>query len=62
MDKIHRWGTFLPCKIVVYEEDGTVRMGFPRPSMLMEVIQDPSLKAVAEEVEQTLMTAVNEAM
>lgn len=55
-------GYFLPCKIVVYEDHGTVKMGFPRPSMLMEVIQDPSLKAVAEEVEQTLMAAVNEAM
>ncbi|QSO53068.1 DUF302 domain-containing protein [Alicyclobacillus curvatus] len=55
-------GYFLPCKIVVYEEDGTVKMGFPRPTMMMEVIQDPSLKAVAEEVEQTLMAAVNEAI
>ncbi|WDL96585.1 DUF302 domain-containing protein [Alicyclobacillus sp. ALC3] len=55
-------GYFLPCKIVAYEDHGTVKMGFPKPSMLMEVIQDPSLKAVAEEVEQTLMAAVKEAM
>lgn len=55
-------GYFLPCKIVVYDDHGTTKIGFPRPSILMEVIQDPSLKEVAEEVEQTLIAAINEAM
>lgn len=29
-------GYFLPCKVVVYEENGRTKIGLPRPTALME--------------------------
>jgi len=54
-------GYFLPCKIVVYEADGQTHIGMPRPSVLMDVIHDLALAGIAEEVETSLIQAVNEA-
>lgn len=54
-------GYFLPCKIVVYELEGTVYIGMPRPTGLIGMI-DESLLGVAGEVEQTLKTAIEEAV
>lgn len=54
-------GYFLPCKIVVYEDDGKTKIGLPRPSVLMDTISDPQLRDIANEVEQTLIEAVEAA-
>jgi uncharacterized protein (DUF302 family) len=55
-------GYFLPCKVVVYQGvDGRTRIGLPKPSVLMEIIGDPSLRDIAQGVEETLKKAVNEA-
>lgn len=54
-------GYFLPCKIVVYEADGKTHIGLPRPSVLMNIIDDSALASIAVEVEASLKKAVDEA-
>lgn len=55
-------GYFLPCKIVVYDDHGKTKIGLPKPTALMAVIDDPALKDIAQGVEDTLIAAVNEAV
>ncbi len=49
---------FLPCKVVVRGENGQTTIGLPRPTKLMGILGDERLKGLAEEVEQTLVEAV----
>ncbi|QSO48661.1 DUF302 domain-containing protein [Alicyclobacillus curvatus] len=55
-------GYFLPCKVVVYEENGRTKIGLPRPTALMEVVNDPELREIAQNIENTLIDALNEAV
>ncbi|WP_018131610.1 DUF302 domain-containing protein [Effusibacillus pohliae] len=54
-------GYFLPCKIVVYHENGTTKIGLPKPTVLVDLVDDPALQEIAKRVEDTLIEAVNEA-
>jgi len=56
-----RAGYFLPCKIVVYVEGGTTKIGMPRPTVLIGLLGDESLRKVAEEVEAELAAALDAA-
>ena len=53
-------GFFLPCKMVVYEDNDTVYLGMPKPTKLIDMI-DNDLSPIAEEVENTLKAAIEEA-
>ncbi len=55
-------GYFLPCKVVVYEKDRTVRIGTARPEMLMGMAGYDDLGDVASEVENILIEAINESI
>ncbi|RPF50362.1 DUF302 domain-containing protein [Aquisalibacillus elongatus] len=53
---------FLPCKVVVYlSQDGTTKIGMPRPTSLMENIDNPDVKAFAEDIEKTMIQAIDQA-
>lgn len=54
-------GAFLPCKIVVFEEDETVKIAMPLPTKLMEGFGDERILTAAKEVEQQLITCIDEA-
>jgi len=54
-----RAGYFLPCKVIVYVEEGTTKIGMPRPTVLIGLLGDESLRKVAEEVEAELATALD---
>lgn len=54
-------GAFLPCKIVVFEKDGKVHLGLPRPSALIGLIDNAGLTDVATEVEAALQSAIDNA-
>ncbi len=56
-------GYFLPCKIVVYEdsETGERVIGLQRPRLMVELMGDPALEPLANEVEEILTAAVTEA-
>lgn len=52
-------GYFLPCKIVVYEAEEKVRIGMTRPSVFMDLLQNDSLKGIAEDIEARLIKCIN---
>lgn len=56
-------GYFLPCKIVVYtdQKNGTTQIGLLRPRLMTELLGDQELEPLANEVEQLLVDAINEA-
>jgi len=54
-----RAGYFLPCKVVVYTEEGKTKIGMPRPTVLIGLLGDESLRKVAEEVEADLAAAMD---
>lgn len=51
-------GYFLPCKITVYESEGTTKIGLAKPSLLVSMIDDNELKSIAEEIESTLINVL----
>lgn len=55
-------GYFLPCKIVVYEEEGKRKIGLPKPTALMELAGDDSLKEIAGDVENRLIKAIDKSI
>ncbi len=55
-------GYFLPCKVVVYEENGETKAGMPNPTKLMEFVDNEKVMKVAEKVEAKMEAAMNEAV
>ena len=43
-------GYFLPCKIVVYEESGQTKIGMPKPTTLISMLENDKLKEVANPI------------
>ncbi|MGN7471541.1 DUF302 domain-containing protein [Brevibacillus sp. SAFN-007a] len=54
-------GYFLPCKIVVYEADGKTKIGMPKPTAFMNMLEDDALMGIAADVEARLMKCINRA-
>lgn len=52
-------GYFLPCKIVVYEADGKTKIGMPKPTAFMNMLEDDALMGIAADVEARLMKCIN---
>ncbi len=55
-------GYFLPCKMVVYEKEGSVYIGMMRPTELIKIMGDNELVAIAERVEKILKKSIDEAI
>jgi uncharacterized protein (DUF302 family) len=53
--------TALPCRISAYEEGGRTKLATIRPTALIALYPNPELRAVAEEVEGTLVAIRAEA-
>ena len=56
-----RVGYFLPCKVVVYVENGVTKIGMPRPSALISLLGDSRLQEEAASVERDLIAAIDQA-
>ena len=54
-------GYMLPCKMVVYEKEGEVRIGMMKPTSMAELMNDKGLTDVADEVETILRKAIDSA-
>jgi len=54
-------GYFLPCKMVVYEDQGSVFIGMPKPTELIGIINNNELSNIAVEVENELKLAIDNA-
>lgn len=52
-------GYFLPCKMVVYEDNGSVFIGMPKPTELIGLFGDTNLTKLALEVETELKNAID---
>lgn len=55
-------GYFLPCKVVVYEKDGAVRIGTAKPGMLIGMMGYDDLGDVASDVEKILVESIDAAV
>ena len=55
-------GYFLPCKIVVYEENGQIKVGMPRPTALISMLNDEKLKQIAKDIEERLIRCINKSV
>ena len=54
--------TALPCRISVYEEGGVTTLATLKPTILLSIFNTPQLKEVAQEVEDTIVKIMNEAI
>ncbi|KAF0995379.1 DUF302 domain-containing protein [Geobacillus sp. TFV-3] len=52
-------GYFLPCKVVVYQENGATKIGMPKPTMLVGMMNDPVLKEIAADIEKRLAACLD---
>lgn len=52
-------GYFLPCKMVVYEDDNSVFIGMIKPTGLIGMMNNDELSSIAIEVENELMSAID---
>lgn len=52
-------GYFLPCKIVVYEESGQTKIGLPKPTALIAMLENKKLKEVAADIEKRLIGCID---
>lgn len=54
-------GYFLPCKIVVYEDNGSVKIGMLKPEILIEMLNFDDLTDIAKDVQNTMIAAITNA-
>ena len=52
-------GYFLPCKMVVYQEKGTTKIGMPKPTTLMSMIDNEELREMAADIEKRLTVCMD---
>jgi len=50
---------FLPCKVVVCDVDGQTTIGMVLPSVMMDALQDSSLHAFVQEVDEALRQSID---
>ena len=55
-------GYFLPCKIVVYEDEGKTKIGLPKPTTLIDLANNDQLSTIATDVENRLIQCIDQAI
>ncbi|WP_175640670.1 DUF302 domain-containing protein [Metabacillus schmidteae] len=55
-------GYFLPCKIVVYNDNGKTNIGMPRPTALINLVNNEEVKKLARDIEERLMICINKSI
>lgn len=48
-------GYFLPCKIVVYSDNGQTKIGMPRPTALIKLVNNDEIIKLAKDIEDRLI-------
>jgi uncharacterized protein (DUF302 family) len=54
-------GYFLPCKIVIYEEESVTKIGMPKPSALISMVPSDNLAEIAKDIENRLINCLEKA-
>merc|ERR1711862_142555 len=62
LDKTIEVGYFLPCKIGVYEKEGSTFIGMTKPTQLVGMLENEELVKFAVEVEADLKKAIDAAV
>jgi uncharacterized protein (DUF302 family) len=52
-------GLMLPCNVIVYEHDGRSVVATIRPTVAMQMIDNPDLRRIAKDVERRLKHAID---
>jgi uncharacterized protein (DUF302 family) len=52
-------GYFLPCKIVVYSDNGQTKIGMPRPTALINLVNNDEIIKLAKDIEDRLINCIN---
>lgn len=55
-------GYFLPCKLVVFEDNGKNKIGMPRPTALISLLNDEKMKTFAKDIEDRLINVINKSI
>ncbi|WP_423802359.1 DUF302 domain-containing protein [Neobacillus sp. SAB-20_R2A] len=55
-------GYFLPCKIVVYDSEGKTKIGMPKPTALISLLQDEKMKQFAGDIEDRLIHCIKKSI
>ena len=55
-------GYFLPCKIVVYSDNGQTKIGMPRPTALINLVNNEEVKKLAQDIEDRLTGCINKSI
>lgn len=50
---------FLPCKIIVYSEEGSTKIGMPKPTSLIQMLEDHNLEKIASDIEARLIKCID---
>lgn len=50
---------FLPCKIVVYLENGKTKIGLPKPTELIKFVENEELLEIARDIEKRLIGSID---
>lgn len=54
---------FLPCKIIVYEDqNGHVKVGMPKPTALISMVEDEKLKDIAQDIQHRLIACIKNSL
>ena len=52
-------GLMLPCNVIVYEKDNKTVLSIIKPTMAMQMVNNASLKVLAEQIESKLKNVFN---
>ena len=55
-------GYFLPCKIVVYEDEDKTKIGLPKPTALIQMVEDDAITGFAEDIEKRLISCIDKSI
>ena len=52
-------GYFLPCKIVVFDDEGQTKVGMPKPTTLLGLTGDDQLNDIGTDIEKRLVSCID---
>ncbi|MBM7660054.1 uncharacterized protein (DUF302 family) [Bacillus mesophilus] len=52
-------GYFLPCKMLVYKDHETTKIGMPKPTALIKVVDNEEIQNLAKDIEDRLVNVIN---
>ena len=55
-------GYFLPCKMVVYKDGDQTKIGMPKPTSLVTMVDDEEITNMAEEIEHRLIACMDKSI